>query len=100
MTISCVLVSDDLTSLVNGLKLPKNIKWEIQKGNIQSKLEKDKIKVYSEMIDVLNKVSPVMMKKAQDEDVGITMISLCQSGKETILTQICKTKSRPVCRYL
>ena len=53
------------------------------------------------MVDILSKVTPGMMKEAQEEDVNISkMIHYVKSGKKPMLTQIAKIKSRPVHRYL
>ena len=53
------------------------------------------------MVDVLNKVTPGMMKEAQEEDVDISKtICYVKSGKKPTLAQIRKIKSRPVQRYL
>ena len=53
------------------------------------------------MVDVLSKVTPGMMKEAQEEDVDISKtICYVKSGKKPMLAQIRKIKSRPVQRYL
>ena len=53
------------------------------------------------MVDVLSRVTPRMMKEAQEEDVDINKTRCyVKSGKIPILAQIRKIKSRPVQRYL
>ena len=58
--------------------------------------------MHSEMVDVLNKVTPVMMKDAQqEEDIDISKtICYVKSCKKPMLSQIRKIKSRPMQRYL
>ena len=53
------------------------------------------------MLDVLSKVTPDMMKEAQEEDIDISKI-MCYvtSGKKPMLDQIWKIESRHVPRYL
>ena len=53
------------------------------------------------MVDVLSRVTPSMMKEAQEEDIDISKtICYVKSGKKLMLVQIRKVKSRPVQRYL
>ena len=53
------------------------------------------------MVDVLSKVTPAMMKDAQEEDIDISKtICYVKCGKKPLLAQIRKIKSRPVQRYL
>ena len=53
------------------------------------------------MVDVLSRVTPSMMKEAQEEDIDISKtIRYVKSGKKPMLAQIRKIKSRPVRRYL
>ena len=60
-----------------------------------------KINVHSEMVDILSKVTPSVMKEAQGEDVDISKTMHCvKSGRKPMLAQIRKIKSRPVQRYL
>ena len=57
--------------------------------------------MHSEMLDVLSKVTPGMMKEAQEEDVDISKtICYVKSGRKPMLAQIRKIKSSPVQRYL
>ena len=59
------------------------------------------IRAHSVMVDVLLKVSLEMMKQAQKEDTNISyMVHCIKYGKKPTFTQICKIKSRNVCRYL
>ena len=49
------------------------------------------------MVDVLHRVTPHMMKEAQEEDVDISKtICYVKSGKKPMLAQIREVKSRPV----
>ena len=60
-----------------------------------------KINGHSEMVDVLSRVTPNIMKEAQEEDVDIRKtICYVKSGRKPMLAQIRKIKSRPVQRYL
>ena len=53
------------------------------------------------MVDVLSKVTPSMIKEAQEKDVDISkMTCYVKSGRKPTLAQIRKIKSRPVQRYL
>ena len=48
-----------------------------------------KINVHSQMVNILIKVTPGIMKEAQEEDVDISMtICYVKSGKEPALVQI------------
>ena len=52
------------------------------------------------MVDVLSRVTPSIMKEAQEEDVDISKtICYVKSGRKPTLAQIRKIKSRPVWRY-
>ena len=60
-----------------------------------------KISVHMEIVDILSKVTPGMMKEAQEEDINISKTVLyVKSGKKLTLAQIHTIKSRPVHRYL
>ena len=57
------------------------------------------INVHSKMVDVLSRITPSMMKEAQEEDVDISKtIGYVKSGRKPMLAQI--IKSRPVQRHL
>ena len=52
------------------------------------------------MVDILSKVTPWMMKEAQEENIDISkIICYIKSDKKPTLAQIQNVKSRPVCRY-
>ena len=54
--------------------------------------------MHSEMVDVLNRFTPSMMKEAQEEDVDISKtIHYVKYGRKLMLVQIRKIKLRPVC---
>ena len=77
------------------------LKRAVQTEIIQQTPDREKINVYSKMVDVLSRVTPSMMKEAQEEDVDISK-TMCyvKSGRKPTLAQIRKIKSRPVQRYL
>ena len=53
------------------------------------------------MLDIQSKVTPSIMKDAQEEGIDISkMIHYVKSGKKPLHAQIHKIKSRPVHRYL
>ena len=57
--------------------------------------------MHSETVEVLSRVTPSLMKEAQEEDVDIRKtMHYVKSGRKPILAQIGKIKSRPVQRYL
>ena len=69
-TISYEVISDDLTELIDGIQIPIELKKEIQRSIHQEpKRESDNIQGTSAMVDVLSKVSPDMMRQAQEEDL-------------------------------
>ena len=96
-TILYAVICNDLSEIIKGEKLPLELKRAVQTEIIQQVPESGKIKVYSKMVDVLSKVTPGMMKEAQEEDVDISKtIHDVKSGKKPMLAQIRKIKSRPV----
>ena len=57
--------------------------------------------MHSEVVDILSKVTPSMMKDVQEKDIDISkMICYVKCGKKPTLAQIHKIKSRPMHRYL
>ena len=91
-TILYTVVNEDLTSIVSGVKFPIDIKQQIQKS-IQDKPEVDKIKCSGTMVDVLNEVSPEVMRQAQEEDLDFNKaMPYVNSGKKLSLGQIRKIK--------
>ena len=100
-TISYVMMCDDLSEVIKGEKLPLDLKRAVQAEISQQVPDSRKINVHSGMVDVLSRVTPSMMKEAQEEDVDISKtICYVKSGKKLMLAQIRKVKSRPVQRYL
>ena len=85
------VVNDNVTSIVKGITLTMDIKQSIQR-NICNKPEQNNIKGSSVMVDVLSKVSPDMMRQAQEEDLDISKTicfmtifkTICLIGKEAI----------------
>ena len=65
-----------MNDIIEGQKLPIDVKQEIQDRSIQNQQvpTESKNEVQSEMIDVLNKVSPQMMERAQEEDFDISQV--------------------------
>ena len=100
-TVSYAVMCNDLSEIIKGEKLPLELKRAVQTEIIYQAPYSGKINVHSEMVDVLSKVTPGIMKEAQEEDVDITnMICYAKSGKKRMLAQIRKIKSKPVQRYL
>ena len=101
-TISYEVISDDLTELIDGIKIPIELKKEIQRSiHEEPKRESDNIQGTSTMVDVLSKVSPEMMRQAQEEDLEIGKVRCyVMLARKPSLAQIRKLKSKIVCRYL
>ena len=96
-TISYAVMCNDLSEIIKGEKLPLELKRAVQTEIIQQAPDSGKINVHSEMVDVLSKVTPGMMKEAQAENVDISKtICYVKSGKKPMLAQIRKITSRPV----
>ena len=96
-TISYTVVCDDLSEVIKGEKLPLEIKRAVQAEITQQAPDSEKISAHSKMVDVLSRVTPSMMKEAQEEDVDISKtICYVKSGRKPMLAQIRKIKSRPV----
>ena len=72
-TVSYKIISDVLADVVNGIKIPIDVKNEIQR-NIHEKQERHNIQGISAMVDVLSKVSPGIMEQAQEEDLEISKV--------------------------
>ena len=61
----------------------------------------DNIQGISAMVDVLSKVSPEMMRQAQEGDLETSKVMhYVKLGRKPSLAQIRKIKSKIVCRYL
>ena len=100
-TISYAVMCDDLSEVIKGEKLPLDLKRAVQAEISQQAPDSRKINVHSGMVDVLSRVTPSMMKEAQEEDIDISKtIHYVKSGKKPMLAQIRKVKLRPVQRYL
>ena len=100
-TILYTVMCDDLSEVVKGEKLPLDLKRAVQAEISQQAPDSRKINVHIGMVDILSRVTPSMMKEAQEEDVDISKtICYVKSGKKPMLAQIRKVKSRPVQRYL
>ena len=96
-TISYAVMCDDLSEVIKGEKLPLDLKRAVQAEIDQQAPDSRKINVHSRMVDVLSRVTPSMMKEAQEEDIDISKtICYVKSGKKPMLAQIRKIKSRPV----
>ena len=88
-TISYAVMCNDLSEIIKGKKLPLELKRAVQTEIIQQVPDSGKIKVHSEMVDVLSQVTPGMMKEAQEEDVDISKtICYVKSGRKLMLAQI------------
>ena len=92
--------ADDLSDAVMGIKLPVDVKNEIQRS-IHEKPERGDTQGISTMVDTLNKVSPEMMRQSQEEDLEISK-GMCYAmvRRKPSLAQISKLKSKIVHRYL
>ena len=71
-TISYAVVCNDLSEVIKGEKLPLEIKRAVQVEITQQALDSEKISAHSKMMDVLSRVTPSMMKEAQEEDADIS----------------------------
>ena len=71
-TILYAVVCDDLSEVIKGEKLPLDLKRAVQIEISQEAPDSRKINVHSEMVDVLSRVTPHMMKEAQEEDIDIS----------------------------
>ena len=90
-TISYAVVYDDLSGTIKREKLPLDVNGAIQfEITKQEQLpENAKINVHSEVVGILSKGSPGMMKEAQEEDVDIRkIIHYVKYGKKTALSHI------------
>ena len=96
------VISDDLTELIDGIKIPIELKKDIQRSiHEEPKRESDNIQGTSAMVDVLSKVSPEMMRQAQEEDLEISQVRHCvMLARKPSLAQSRKLKSKIMCRYL
>ena len=101
-TLSYEVISDDLTELIDGIKIPIELKKKIQRSiHEEPQKESDNIQGTSTMVDVLSKVSPEMMRQAQEEDLEISKVRrYVMLARKPSLAQIRKLKSKIVCRYL
>ena len=101
-TISYEVISDDLTELIDGIKIPIELKKEIQRSiHEEPQRESDNIHSTCAMVDVPSKVSPEMMRQAQEEDLEIGKVRCyVMLARKPSLAQIRKLKSKIVCRYL
>ena len=96
-TISYTVICNDLSEVIKGEKLPLELKRAVQVEITQQAPDSDKVNVHSEMVDVLSRVTPSMMKEAQEKDVDISKtICYIKSGRKLMLAQIRMIKSRPV----
>ena len=96
-TISYTVMCDDLSEVIKREKLPLDLKRAVQIEISQQAPDSGKVNAHSEMVDILSRVTPSMMKEAQEEDVDISKtICYVKFGKNPTLAQIRKVKSRPV----
>ena len=97
-TISYEVISNDLTEVIDGIKIPIDLKNEIQKSiHEEPKGESVNIQGTSAKVDV----SPEMMRQAQEEDLEISKVRCyVMLTRKPSLAQIRKLKSKIVCRYL
>ena len=101
-TISYEVISDDLTEVIDGIKIPIELNNEIQKS-IHEEPEGESVNIQrtSAMVDVPSKVSPERMRQVQEEDLEISKVRCyVMLARKPSLAQIKKLKSKIVCRYL
>ena len=98
-TILYAIVNDDLTNVINWVKLPIHVKTAIQEESIPDVSKQSKIVKNSEIIDILSKAVPDMMKQALEDYVNVSK-SHVKLRKMPTLAQIRRIKSKTVCRYL
>ena len=90
-TISYTVMCDDLSEVIKGEILPLDLKRAVQTEISQQAPDSGKIIVHSEMVDVLSRVTPSIMKEAQEEDIDISKtIHYVKSGKKPTFAQIRK----------
>ena len=83
-TISYAVMCDDLSEVIEGEKLPLDLKRAVQVEIDQQAPDSRKINVHSGMVDVLSRVTPSMMKEAQEEDIDISKtMRYVKSGEKT-----------------
>ena len=73
-TISYTVMCDDLSEVIKGEKFPLDLKRAVQIEISQQVPDSGKINVHSEMVDILSRVTPSMMKEAQEEDIDISKL--------------------------
>ena len=96
-TISYTVMCNELSEIIKGEKLPLETQKSSSSRDHSASTRKEKINVHREMVDVLSRVTPSMMKEAQEEDVDISKtMHYVKSGKKPMLAQMTKIKSRPV----
>ena len=100
-TISYIEICDDLSEVIKGEKLPLEVERAVQAEITQQVPDSEMINAHSEMVDILSRVTPSMMKEVQEGDVDISKtIHYVKSGRKLMPAEIRKIKSRPVQRYL
>ena len=100
-TILYEIVSDDLSDVIDGIKIPIELKNEIQRSiHEKPELDNDNIQGIGMMVDVLSKVSPEMRRQAQEENLEISKV-MCyvKLARKPSLAQIRRLKSKIVARY-
>ena len=65
-TILYAVFCDNLCEVIEGEKLPLDIKRSLQAEMTKHLLDSEKISEHSEMVDILSKVTPGMIKEAQE----------------------------------
>ena len=85
-TILYAVACDDLCAVIKGEKSSLHIKIAVQEEMTKQLPDSEKISAHSEMMGILSKVTPEMMKEAQEEDIDISKtIHYIKSGKKTTL---------------
>ena len=96
-TILYVVIYDDLSKVIKGEILTLELKRVVHVEINQQAPDGEKIDAHSEMVDVLSRITPSMIKETQEEDVDISKtICYVKSSRKPLLAQIRQIKSRPM----
>ena len=97
-TILYPIVCDDLCEVFKEEKLPLEIKRAVQAKITKLAQDSEKINAHSKIVDVLSRVTPSMMKEAQEKNVDISkMMCYVKSGKNQCLPRYEKL-SQDLCK--
>ena len=84
--ISYAVVCNDLSEVIKGVQSPLEIKRAVEVEITLQVPDREKVSVHSEMVDVLSRVTPSMMKEAQEEGMDISKaMHYVKSGRKPML---------------